>query len=163
MDVNRKGDSSPAVSDSTGISREEIAPYYEEMVRAHLVELEVETPQGKIILKRFQEKSSPQPPSPSTLKRENQPLAEKNDSVFSSAKFIYSPIMGIFYRSSSPQSAAFVQEGESVEAGKTLCIVEAMKVMNEIKAESRCKILKILAENGKSVSKEKPLFQVEPL
>ena len=76
---------------------------------------------------------------------------------------IKSPITGVFYRSPSPTSPMFVKEGDVVESGKTLCIVEAMKVMNEIKAQSKVKIIKILVENGKPVDKDTELFIVEKM
>ena len=75
---------------------------------------------------------------------------------------IQAPLAGVFYRANSPTSAAFVKEGDVVENGQTLCIVEAMKVMNEIKAESRCKIVGIPAENGRPVTAGQPLFYIEP-
>jgi len=74
---------------------------------------------------------------------------------------VKSPIIGVFYRSPSPTSAPFVKEGDVVDPGKTLCIVEAMKVMNEIKADYRMKILKILVENGKPITANQDLFVVE--
>ncbi|MBN1622586.1 MAG: acetyl-CoA carboxylase biotin carboxyl carrier protein [Endomicrobiales bacterium] len=76
---------------------------------------------------------------------------------------IKSPIIGTFYRAPSPASPAFIQEGDTVSPGKTLCIVEAMKVMNEIKAENSVKILKILVENGKPVTSDQDLFLIEKL
>lgn len=80
----------------------------------------------------------------------------------SSGQTIVTPLAGVFYRASSPTSAPYVQEGSVVEPGQTLCIVEAMKVMNEIKAERRCRIVKITAENSKPVTAGQTLFQVEP-
>ncbi len=80
----------------------------------------------------------------------------------SNAATIPTPLAGVFYRASSPTSAPFVKEGDTVDAGQTLCIVEAMKVMNEIKAETRCRIIKIIAENGRPVTAGQPLFQFEP-
>jgi acetyl-CoA carboxylase biotin carboxyl carrier protein len=77
------------------------------------------------------------------------------------AETIKSPITGIFYKFSSPSSPAYVSEGSIVEAGKTVCIIEAMKVMNEIKAPFKAKILKILIENGKTVNSGQDLFEVE--
>ncbi|MDR1784134.1 MAG: hypothetical protein LBQ99_00010 [Endomicrobium sp.] len=74
---------------------------------------------------------------------------------------IKSPIMGVFYRAPSPSSAAFVNEGDIVETGRTICIIEAMKAMNEVKATFKTKILKILVENGKSVNSNQDLFEVE--
>jgi len=74
---------------------------------------------------------------------------------------IKAPLAGVFYRSSSPSNPPFAKEGDTVEPGQTLCIVEAMKVMNEIKAEKRCKIVKIAAENSRPVSVGQPLFWIE--
>ena len=76
---------------------------------------------------------------------------------------IVSPINGVFYRSPSPNSPPFVNVGDVVSAGATLCIVEAMKVMNEIKAERRCRVLSILPENGDPVTSGTTLFLVETL
>lgn len=81
--------------------------------------------------------------------------------VSDSTPSIKTPLAGVFYRASSPTIAPFVKEGDVVDAGQTLCIVEAMKVMNEIKAESRCKILKILVENSRPVKPGQPLFAIE--
>ena len=80
----------------------------------------------------------------------------------SNTPVILTPLAGVFYRSSSPTNPPYVQEGSVVEPGQTLCIVEAMKVMNEIKAESRCRITKILAENSRPVTAGQTLFQIEP-
>jgi acetyl-CoA carboxylase biotin carboxyl carrier protein len=79
----------------------------------------------------------------------------------SSLETIKSPITGIFYKSSSPSTPAYVTEGSIIESGKTVCIIEAMKVMNEIKSPFKAKILKILVENGKSVNSGQGLFEVE--
>lgn len=76
---------------------------------------------------------------------------------------ITSPITGVFYRSPSPSSPMFVKEGDVVDVGKTLCIIEAMKVMNEVKATEKIKILKILVENGCPITTGQDLFSVEKL
>ena len=76
---------------------------------------------------------------------------------------IKSPITGVFYRSPSPTSPMFVKEGDIVDAGKTLCIVEAMKVMNEIKATERAKIVKVLVENGEPINSQQDLFVIEKM
>lgn len=92
------------------------------------------------------------------------PVAElPSAAIPSSQPSVSTPLAGVFYRASSPTSAPFVKENDVVEAGQTLCIVEAMKVMNEIKAENRCRIVKILAENSRPVTAGQPLFLVEPL
>ena len=85
-----------------------------------------------------------------------------SDAAASDQDAITSPLAGVFYRASSPTSAPFVKEGDVVDSGQTLCIVEAMKVMNEIKAEKRCKIGRIVAENSRPVNAGQPLFKVEP-
>jgi len=73
-----------------------------------------------------------------------------------------SPIVGTFYAAPTPESPPFVREGDEVEEGALLCIVEAMKVMNEIRAELTGKIVEILAENGHPVEFGQPLFRVLP-
>jgi acetyl-CoA carboxylase biotin carboxyl carrier protein len=75
---------------------------------------------------------------------------------------IESPIIGTYYSAASPGAAPFVKVGDVVEKGQTLCIIEAMKIMNTIEAEYRCKIVKMLVENGKPVEYGQPIFVVEP-
>ncbi|RXJ81495.1 acetyl-CoA carboxylase biotin carboxyl carrier protein [Arcobacter sp. F2176] len=76
---------------------------------------------------------------------------------------INSPMIGTFYASPSPESAAFVKVGDTVKAGQTLCILEAMKIMNEVEAEFDCKIVKVLVEDSNPVEYDMPLFVVEKL
>lgn len=76
---------------------------------------------------------------------------------------LVSPIVGTFYRSPSPESDSYVEVGSVVEKGQTICIVEAMKLMNEIEAEFKCKVVKILKENAEPVEYGDPLFLVERL
>jgi oxaloacetate decarboxylase alpha subunit len=71
---------------------------------------------------------------------------------------ITAPMVGTFYRAPSPDAEPFVEIGDIVEAGQTVCIVEAMKLMNEIEAERRGKVLKILVENEDPVEYGQPLF-----
>ena len=77
-------------------------------------------------------------------------------------KPIKSPLAGVFYRAPSPNAALFVNEGDVVTPDKTLCIIEAMKVLNEINAGVSGRILKIMVENGKPVQTGQTLFLVEP-
>jgi acetyl-CoA carboxylase biotin carboxyl carrier protein len=72
-----------------------------------------------------------------------------------------SPMVGMFYRASKPSEPPFVKEGDSVDKGQVLCIIEAMKVMNEIKSEKSGKIKKILVENGHPVEYGQHLFVIE--
>jgi acetyl-CoA carboxylase biotin carboxyl carrier protein len=74
---------------------------------------------------------------------------------------IKSPIVGTFYRSPAPDAAPFVEVGATIQSGSVLCIVEAMKLMNEIESDVSGKILRILVENGQPVEYDQPLFLVE--
>jgi len=74
---------------------------------------------------------------------------------------VKSPMVGTFYRSASPGAAAFVDVGSVVKAGEPVCIIEAMKIMNEIEADSAGTIRKILCENGQAVEFGQPLFVIE--
>jgi acetyl-CoA carboxylase biotin carboxyl carrier protein len=75
---------------------------------------------------------------------------------------IVSPMVGTFYRSPSPDSAPYIEVGQEVNEETVVCIIEAMKVMNEIKAEVSGVIVEVLAQNGKPVEFGKPLFSVRP-
>ena len=75
---------------------------------------------------------------------------------------IKSPMIGTFYRSANPESPAFVEVGSSVNAGDTVCIIEAMKLFNEIESEVSGKIVKVLVDNAQPVEYDQPLFLVEP-
>ena len=83
--------------------------------------------------------------------------------VADTGKTINSPIVGTFYRSPSPDAEPFVSIGQEVHPETVVCIIEAMKVMNEIKAETRGIIRKILVENATPVQFGQPLFQIDPL
>ena len=77
------------------------------------------------------------------------------------AKMIKSPMVGTFYRAASPGAKAFVEIGDTVKDGEPVCIIEAMKIMNEIEADCDGKVLRILCENGQAVEFGQPLFIVE--
>ena len=87
-----------------------------------------------------------------------QPLAESKSNYHE----IRSPIVGTFYRAPSPDADSYVQIGDSISQGTVLCIIEAMKLMNEIESDVNGKIVKILVENGTPVEYNQPLFLVEP-
>ena len=74
---------------------------------------------------------------------------------------IKSPMVGTFYRSPSPGTKSFVEEGQQVSVGDTLCIIEAMKILNQIESDKSGKIIKILVENGQPVEYNQPLFIIE--
>ena len=76
-------------------------------------------------------------------------------------KALKAPMIGTFYRSSGPDSPAFVQVGDMVEKGQVICIIEAMKLFNEIEAEESGRIVKALVENATPVEYDQPLFLIE--
>ena len=76
---------------------------------------------------------------------------------------IKSPMVGTFYRAPSPESPAFVEINQTIEVGQVICIIEAMKLMNEIKSETRGKIVDILVNNAEPVEFGQPLFLIEPV
>jgi acetyl-CoA carboxylase biotin carboxyl carrier protein len=76
---------------------------------------------------------------------------------------IKAPMIGTFYRSSSPDKPSFVNVGDEIKAGKVLCIIEAMKLFNEIESEVSGKIVKVLVDNASPVEYDQPLFLVEPM
>jgi oxaloacetate decarboxylase alpha subunit len=81
--------------------------------------------------------------------------------VPTNAEMITSPMVGTFYSSQSPEAPAFVNVGQQVKVGQPVCIVEAMKLMNEIESEIEGKIIQILVENGQPVEYGQPLFIIE--
>ncbi len=92
--------------------------------------------------------AAPQPPEEAASKGEPEGV------------YIASPMVGTFYTSPSPDSPPFVEIGREVDEDTTVCIIEAMKVMNEIKAERKGRILEVLAENGEAVEFGKRLFRI---
>lgn len=75
---------------------------------------------------------------------------------------VCSPIVGTFYQASSPDAAPFVAVGDTIKKGDILCIIEAMKLMNEIEAEISGTIAEILVENGQPIEYDQPLFRIKP-
>jgi acetyl-CoA carboxylase biotin carboxyl carrier protein len=75
---------------------------------------------------------------------------------------IESPMVGTFYRAPAPGAEPYVKEGDSIQKGTVVCIVEAMKLMNEIESEVAGRVVRVVAENGKPVEFGQPLFLVEP-
>ena len=93
---------------------------------------------------------APAAPSPAPAAVSNEPDGHK----------VKSPMVGTFYRASSPESKPFVEVGQSVKAGDTLCIVEAMKMMNQIEADKSGTVVAILVDNAEPVEFDQPLFVI---
>ena len=90
------------------------------------------------------------------------PVAEKAAPVADNLITIKSPMIGTFYRSPSSDKPSFVNVGDEIKAGKPVCIIEAMKLFNEIESEVSGKIVKVLVDNATPVEYDQPLFLVEP-
>jgi len=135
----------------------------------NLSEIEVDKGDQKIKLKKSSVPGTPgvlieQPAFSGAsyqIPRQNpeQPESEKKPSNLLEVK---APIVGTFYSSSSPEAAPFVQAGQEVEVGHVVCIIEAMKLMNEIKSEVKGRIIDILVENADPVEFGQILFLIEP-
>lgn len=153
-----------------------------ELASAHnITELEWEQGQARVRFKRggglepAARSAAPQAPAPepapataSTVTAEKpasqpQPAPSVAARPAASAQEVTSPMVGTFYLRARPEAPAFIQKGDTVQAGQTLCIVEAMKLMNEIQAEKKCRVVDILVDDGESVEYGQPLVLVEPL
>lgn len=140
-----------------------------------LAEVKIETDEFKLSIKKYAESSgvkvetatasapvaapahanpAPAPAAPVA------PSAPKEDT--SKLLEIKSPMIGTFYRTANPDSDPFVSVGDSVAAGQTVCIIEAMKLFNEIESEISGKIVKVLVDNATPVEYDQPLFLVDP-
>lgn len=133
--------------------------------KADITELEVESKDVRVRLKKeiqgktlssVEYSSPPAPVKPTEEKEVHETGEEKLHQILS-------PMVGTFYRAPSPDSPPYVEVGQEVKVDETVCIIEAMKIMNEIKAEVNGRIVKVLVENGEPVEFEQPLFLVEPL
>ena len=102
----------------------------------------------------------PQAPSvASAAASEKRPTDSATDNLIT----IKSPMIGTFYRSASPGKPAFVEVGDEITTGKVVCIIEAMKLFNEIESEVKGRIVKVLADDASPVEYDQPLFLVEPM
>jgi len=105
-------------------------------------------------------------PQPVTVSQQTQaPVGEKAKPAEAPAAnliTIKSPMIGTFYRRSGPDKAAFVEPGDDIIPGKVVCIIEAMKLFNEIESEVKGKVVKVLVEDASPVEYDQPLFLVEP-
>ena len=96
-------------------------------------------------------------PAAATAPAAVEPVAEEAVPVHA----VKSPMVGTFYRSSSPGAKAFVEVGDTVKAGETVCIIEAMKILNEIESDKSGTVTQILCENGQAVEYGQPLFVIQ--
>lgn len=114
------------------------------------------SPEGAVVMER-QPAAVParqQRPAPDVKEQERQPGAEAE------GKILHAPMVGVFYSASDPEAEPFVKPGDHVRQGDVLCIIEAMKLMNEITAEQEGEISEVLVQNGQLVEYGQPLFRL---
>ena len=133
-----------------------------EMEESNLSELSIEFPDGtKISLKKD---NKPVPTMPKTLPHEENTLnaqeENKKEECQEDFKIVKSPMVGTFYEKPSPNADSFVTVGQKVKKGDVLCIIEAMKLMNEIESEFDGEIAEICVKDGEAVDFNKPLFKI---
>lgn len=116
-------------------------------------------PQQQAPAPQPQQAQAPAAPAQSNEGGEQQPAAGGSDDNYITVK---SPMIGTFYRSSSPDKPVFVEVGDNVKKGDTVCIIEAMKLFNEIESEVSGKIVKVLVDDATPVEYDQPLFLVDP-
>ncbi|MEN2984353.1 MAG: acetyl-CoA carboxylase biotin carboxyl carrier protein [Dictyoglomaceae bacterium] len=137
-------------------SLEDIKEIIHLFTQTNLAELVLENGTIKLVLKRANNITTSISSSVSSS------VVEKKIEEVEDGHYISAPLVGVFYRAPAPGAPPFVNEGDLVEVGQTLCIIEAMKLMNEIKSDIRGRVKKILVENGQAVEYGQKLFIIEP-
>jgi acetyl-CoA carboxylase biotin carboxyl carrier protein len=148
----------------------ELVKSFTEFMRSNdLVELDMRSGDSQIRLRRGEVAASyavPVAQAPASAATSSAaPIAAPAAVEAPSRKYhvVTSPFVGTFYRAAGPNQDSFVDEGQTVAVGDTLCIVEAMKLMNEIESDAKGRIVKILVGNGTPVEFGEPLFEIDPL
>jgi len=135
-----------------------------DLAMAHdLAELEVESDGLRVRVVRRHAPAAVAPlavATPTTLPQAE--VVERATEALAGTVTIEAPMVGTFYRATNPETAPFVSEGDTIKEGQTLCIIEAMKLMNEIESKLSGRVVKILVENAQPVEFGQPLFLVEP-
>ncbi|RZS96872.1 acetyl-CoA carboxylase biotin carboxyl carrier protein [Cecembia calidifontis] len=138
-----------------------------------LAEVKIETEEFKLSIKKYSEAPSvkvetvavpaaaAQPAAPAPVVAAPAPAAPAKEDTSRYVE-IKSPMIGTFYRTPNPDADPFVSVGDKVTAGQTVCIIEAMKLFNEIESEVSGKIVKVLVDNASPVEYDQPLFLVDP-
>lgn len=144
-----------------------------------LAEVKIETDEFKLSIKKHADntgsriessstqhqatpQSAPQQTSQNTPQQPASPIQTQEEKDAKNYVEIKSPMIGTFYRMPNPDADMFVNIGDSVKAGDTVCIIEAMKLFNEIESEVTGKIVKVLVDNAQPVEYDQPLFLVDP-
>jgi len=138
-----------------------------------LAEVKIKTEEFELSVKKYADAAAPSAtpqvlmhaPAPAPTASSPAPAAtaaEPTAAAPSNLVEIKSPMIGTFYLSPNPESAPFVEEGGSIRSGQTICIIEAMKLFNEIESDISGKIVKILVSNASPVEYDHPLFLIDP-
>ena len=131
------------------------------MDKRDLAEVELTEEQVSVRVRRANADVSPMVPmATTTLEQQAVGVVDTSESTLR-GELIRSPMPGMFYRSSSPDEPPFVQVGDSVTKNDTICLIEAMKIFNEVQSESDCDIIEILVENATAVEFDQPLFRIK--
>ena len=140
--------------------------------KSNIGEISIEDKDGKVTIKQKEEKVTVTtvpaqmytsgPAAPVAQAAPSAPTAAPTAPVASNLITIKSPMIGTFYRRASPDKPLMVEEGTEVNPGKVVCIIEAMKLFNEIESEVKGTIVKVLVEDASPVEYDQPLFLVEP-
>ena len=146
------------------IDLELIEKLAENMNEHSLTEISLETGDQKLVLKK--EKKTAEIVTAAAPQKVARPVEkvekkEKQSAEGLSGNIITSPMVGTFYRSPAPGAEVFVQEGQNIKAGDPVCIIEAMKMMNEVNSQFSGKVVRILVEDGAVVQKGDKLFIIE--
>ncbi|NPA52370.1 MAG: acetyl-CoA carboxylase biotin carboxyl carrier protein [Aquificae bacterium] len=149
------------------MNKELLFEIIEKIKGTNIEEVELETKDGRIKVKQYLGQTQPVIPV-------QQPVVEIKEEIISApapkteikeeSKYhvIKSPLVGTFYRAPSPGAPPFVEEGDIVSKGQVVCIIEALKVMNEIESDVNGRVVKILVENGQPVEYGQELMYIEP-
>jgi len=133
---------------------------------SNVSELEITEAEGKVRIVKSMPQAMQMPVSAVQFAAPSAPVVAAAEHVAAepeaaSGHIVKSPMVGTFYRSASPGAASFVEIGSTVKEGDTLCIIEAMKILNEIESDKSGKVAKILCENGQAVEYGQPMFIIE--
>lgn len=120
-----------------------------------------EAPQTQTYMMPHQPQAPAVQSAPSNTPPASSEQKQEQDSPEPTGQIVRSPMVGTFYASPSPDAEPFVKVGQSVDVGDTLCMVEAMKMFNQIESEFKGKIKRILVENAQPVEFDEPLFEIE--
>ncbi len=131
-----------------------------------ITEIEIKEGEESVRINRYSTTAAPVGPAPVYTPSASPANADNQAAVGSTepehqGHVVRSPMVGTFYRSSSPDAKPFVEVGQQVKAGEPLCIIEAMKILNQIEADHSGKVTKILVENGQPVEYDHPMFVIE--